>query len=146
MSEVPAVVAAMNAKRKGAKNEHRSRLLLEAAGYAVTRAAASLSAWDLIGVGSTDFVLVQIKSNEWPRSPEMMEALLQLQGAAALSAAGPSVPGPTACLLGRAGGVAVGPPTKSLAGRSTISAFHRPWPPNSAVWTSTGVSSARASY
>lgn len=45
----------MNAKRKGTRNEHRSRVLLEAAGYAVTRAAASLVAWDLIGVGLTHF-------------------------------------------------------------------------------------------
>jgi hypothetical protein len=64
----------VNAKRKGTRNEHRSRLLLEAAGYAVTRAAASLGMWDLIGIGSTDFVVVQVKSNEWPRSVEM-EAL-----------------------------------------------------------------------
>jgi hypothetical protein len=35
----------MNAKAKGTRNEHRSRLLLEAAGYAVTRAAASLGDW-----------------------------------------------------------------------------------------------------
>src|SRR5262245_1538557 len=40
-----------SAKRKGTRNEHRSRLLLEAAGYAVTRAAASLGAWDLIQLG-----------------------------------------------------------------------------------------------
>lgn len=64
----------MNAKRKGTRNEHRSRLLLEAAGYAVTRAAASLGAWDLIGVGSTDVVLVQVKTRDWPGSVEM-EAL-----------------------------------------------------------------------
>lgn len=61
----------MNAKRKGSRNEHRSRLLLESAGYAVTRAAASLGAWDLVGIGSADVVLVQVKSNEWPRSAEM---------------------------------------------------------------------------
>ncbi len=61
----------MNAKRKGTRNEHRSRLLLEAAGYAVTRAAASLGVWDLIGVGSTDFVLVQVKTRDWPGSVEM---------------------------------------------------------------------------
>jgi Holliday junction resolvase len=56
---------------KGTRNEHRSRLLLEAAGYAVTRAAASLGAWDLIGVGSTDVVLVQVKTRDWPGSVEM---------------------------------------------------------------------------
>ena len=63
-----------SAKRKGTKNEHRSRVLLEAAGYAVTRAAASLGAWDLIGVGSTDVVLVQVKTRDWPGAAEM-EAL-----------------------------------------------------------------------
>lgn len=61
----------MNAKRKGTRNEHRSARILEAAGYAVTRAAASLGAWDLVGVGSSDIVLVQVKTTEWPRSAEM---------------------------------------------------------------------------
>ena len=64
----------MNAKRKGTRNEHRSRVLLEAAGYAVTRAAASLGMWDLIGIGSTDVVLVQVKTRDWPGAAEM-EAL-----------------------------------------------------------------------
>ena len=36
----------MNAKAKGTRNEHRSMHLLEAAGYVVTRAAASLGAWE----------------------------------------------------------------------------------------------------
>ena len=58
----------VNAKRKGTKNEHRSIRLLEAAGYACTRAAASLGAWDIIGVGSTDFALVQVKTRDWPGS------------------------------------------------------------------------------
>lgn len=56
----------MNAKAKGTRNEHRSIRLLEAAGYRCTRAAASLGAWDLIGVGSTDVVLVQVKTRDWP--------------------------------------------------------------------------------
>ncbi|HSP99495.1 MAG TPA: hypothetical protein VL049_19915 [Candidatus Dormibacteraeota bacterium] len=60
-----------NAKRKGTHNEHRSRVLLEAAGYAVTRAAGSRGAWDLIGVGSTDVVLVQCKTRDWPGLVEM---------------------------------------------------------------------------
>jgi hypothetical protein len=63
-----------SAKRKGTRNEHRSRVLLGAAGYAVTRAAASLGMWDLIGVGSTDVVLVQVKTRDWPGTVEM-EAL-----------------------------------------------------------------------
>lgn len=64
----------MNTKKKGSRNEHRSRLLLEAAGYAVTRAAASLGAWDLVGVSSADVVLVQVKTRDWPCAAEM-EAL-----------------------------------------------------------------------
>jgi hypothetical protein len=47
----------VNAKARGTpRNEHRSRRLLESAGYSVTRAAGSLGAWDLIGVGPTDVV------------------------------------------------------------------------------------------
>jgi hypothetical protein len=45
--------------------------LLEASGYATTRAAASLGAWDIIGVGSTDVVLCQVKTRDWPGLVEM---------------------------------------------------------------------------
>jgi Holliday junction resolvase len=61
-------------KRKGTKNEHRSMRLLEASGYSVTRAAASLGAWDLVGISATDFVVVQVKSNR-PPSPAERETL-----------------------------------------------------------------------
>jgi Holliday junction resolvase len=61
----------LNAKAKGTRNEHRSMRLLQAAGYSVTRAAASLGAWDIIGIGSTDVVLVQVKTRDWPGSAEM---------------------------------------------------------------------------
>jgi len=61
----------MNGKRKGTRNEHRTMRVLEAAGYACTRAAASLGAWDIIAVGSQDIVLVQVKTNAWPGSVEM---------------------------------------------------------------------------
>jgi len=61
----------MNAKAKGTKREHRSIALLEAIGYRCTRAAASLGAGDIIGIGSTDVVLVQVKSRDWPGSAEM---------------------------------------------------------------------------
>lgn len=64
----------MNAKRKGSRNEHRSKRLLEASGYAVTRAAASFGAWDLVAVSATDVCLVQVKSNR-PPSPAEREAL-----------------------------------------------------------------------
>jgi hypothetical protein len=60
----------VNAKAKGTRAEHRSIRLLEAAGYACTRAAASLGVWDIIGVGSTDFALVQVKTRDWPGSVE----------------------------------------------------------------------------
>ncbi|MGH9402124.1 MAG: hypothetical protein ACRD2P_08465 [Terriglobia bacterium] len=61
----------MNRKAKGTRNEHRSIRLLEAAGYACTRAAASLGAFDIIGVGSTDVVLRQVKTRDWPGAEEM---------------------------------------------------------------------------
>jgi hypothetical protein len=61
----------VNAKRKGTFREHRSIALLEAAGYRCTRAAASLGAWDIIGIGSTDIVLCQVKSRDWPGTAEM---------------------------------------------------------------------------
>ena len=61
----------MNCKRKGTRNEHRSIAILEATGYKCTRAAASLGAWDIIGVSSTDVVLVQCKSRDWPSSVEL---------------------------------------------------------------------------
>lgn len=61
----------MNAKRKGTRNEHRSIQILESAGYQCTRAAASLGAWDIVGIGSTDVVLVQVKTRDWPGSVEM---------------------------------------------------------------------------
>lgn len=64
----------MNSKAKGNRQEHRTMRLLEAAGYACCRSAASLGAWDVIGVGPTDFVLVQVKSNRPPR-PEEMETM-----------------------------------------------------------------------
>lgn len=60
----------MNAKAKGTRQEHRSRQLLEASGYRVTRAAGSLGEWDLIGVSATDLVLVQVKSRDWPGTLE----------------------------------------------------------------------------
>ncbi len=61
----------MNAKAKGTRNEHRTIRLLEAAGYACTRAAASLGVFDVVGVGSTDVVLIQCKTRDWPGAAEM---------------------------------------------------------------------------
>ena len=60
-----------NGKAKGTRREHQSIRLLEAAGYLCTRAAGSLGAWDIIGIGSTDVVLVQVKSRDWPYGAEL---------------------------------------------------------------------------
>ena len=52
----------MNAKRKGSRNEHRSIRLLEATGYAWTRAAVSLGVFDVVG-----------KTRDWPGKVEMAQ-------------------------------------------------------------------------
>lgn len=62
----------MNAKAKGNRQEHRTMRLLETAGYRCCRSAASLGDWDVIGIGTTDVVLVQVKSNRRPGSLELM--------------------------------------------------------------------------
>ena len=49
----------MNAKAKGTRAEHRSIRLLEAAGYACCRSAASLGAWDVVAIGTVDVILLQ---------------------------------------------------------------------------------------
>jgi Holliday junction resolvase len=61
----------MNWKAKGSRNERRSMRLLEAAGDTCTRAAASLGVFDIIGIGSNDFVVVQVKTRNWPGEVEM---------------------------------------------------------------------------
>jgi hypothetical protein len=61
----------MNAKRKGSRNERRSIALLKSAGYRCSRSAASLGVFDVIGIGPTDVVLVQVKTRDWPGSAEM---------------------------------------------------------------------------
>jgi hypothetical protein len=45
--------------------------ILEAAGYACTRSAASLGAFDIVGIGSADVVLVQVKTRDWPGAAEI---------------------------------------------------------------------------
>jgi Holliday junction resolvase len=64
----------MNAKAKGSRQEHRTMRLLEALGYRCTRSAASLGEWDVVAIGVTDVVLVQVKSTRGPR-PAELEAL-----------------------------------------------------------------------
>ena len=61
----------MNHKAKGTRNEHRSMAVLESAGYLCTRSAASLGAWDIIGISHRDVVLCQVKTRDWPGSVEM---------------------------------------------------------------------------
>lgn len=61
----------MTAKAKGTRNEHRSKAVLEAAGYNVTRAAGSMGAWDLVGVSATDVTLCQVKTRDWPGAAEI---------------------------------------------------------------------------
>jgi hypothetical protein len=57
----------VSAASKGRRNEHRSRDVLEAAGYTVIRAAGSKgSGWDLVGWSATDWILCSVKSVAWP--------------------------------------------------------------------------------
>lgn len=56
----------MNAKRKGTAREHRSKRILEAAGYAVMRAPGSHGLWDLVGISPTGIILCQVKSRDLP--------------------------------------------------------------------------------
>src|SRR5262249_52379642 len=69
--QVYAKGGSLNAKGKGTRNEHQSMAILEAAGYRCTRSAASLGEWDIVAIGSTDVVLVQCKTRNWPGSAEM---------------------------------------------------------------------------
>lgn len=61
----------MNTSAKGSRNERRSIAILENAGYRCSRSAASLGAWDIIGIGPSDVVLCQVKTRDWPGTDEM---------------------------------------------------------------------------
>jgi len=65
----------MNTKRKGTRNEHRSKRLFEKEGFRVTRAAASLGEWDLVCISSKLVVLCQVKTNRWPSGAEMEQMI-----------------------------------------------------------------------
>ena len=52
----------MNTKAKGTRAEHRAMRILEAAGYIVTRAGASLGVFDLVAIGAADIRCIQVKS------------------------------------------------------------------------------------
>lgn len=60
-----------NTKQKGNRNERRSMEYLEQRGFRCCRSAASLGVWDIIGIGTSSIVLVQVKSNRWPLTAEM---------------------------------------------------------------------------
>jgi Holliday junction resolvase len=56
----------MNTAAKGRRLEHRTRRLLEAAGYRVIRSAGSLGPFDLVGLSAAGVVAVQVKANRAP--------------------------------------------------------------------------------
>jgi hypothetical protein len=70
---------AMNAKRKGTRNEHKAIKILEAAGYHCTRAAGSLGIFDIIAVSPQGIKLVQVKTNK-PPCPAEREAIELFNG------------------------------------------------------------------
>jgi Holliday junction resolvase len=51
----------LNCKAKGNRAEYKTRRILEKAGYACTRAAASLGMFDVIAIGPRDIRLIQVK-------------------------------------------------------------------------------------
>ena len=64
----------MNASAKGRRLEHRSRRILEAAGFEVIRAAGSKGAFDLAGFSPAGILLIQVKCARLP-SPAEREVL-----------------------------------------------------------------------
>lgn len=71
----------MSPRGKGSRNEQRSIALLERAGYYCVRSHLSAGVFDVVGIGKTDIVLVQVKTTNWPYSGEM-EALRAFQAPA----------------------------------------------------------------
>jgi Holliday junction resolvase len=61
----------VNTKRKGSRIELECQKLLEALGYTVTKAGASLGVFDLIAVHPTHIRFIQVKANRRPGSVEM---------------------------------------------------------------------------
>lgn len=53
----------MNTSAKGARAERRGRRVLEAEGYTVVRAGASLGVFDLVAIRRDGLLLVQVKRN-----------------------------------------------------------------------------------
>lgn len=61
----------MNRKAKGSRAELEAQHLLEALGYSVCKAGASLGVWDLIATHPTHVRFIQVKSNRRPGGAEM---------------------------------------------------------------------------
>ena len=68
----------MSPKARGRLNELRSMEVLEAAGYYCVRSHLSEGLFDVIGISSTDVVLVQVKARDWVCGAEL-EALRMFQ-------------------------------------------------------------------
>ncbi len=60
----------MNTSAKGARAERRARKLLEAAGFTVIRAGASLGLFDLVAFNRVLLLVVQVKVNRGPSPAE----------------------------------------------------------------------------
>jgi len=61
-------------------------------GYSVTRAAASLGAWDIIAISSKDVALIQVKTRDWPGLGEMETLRGTIAPLPRLPLIGPSLP------------------------------------------------------
>ena len=70
------------AKRKGKRNEYRTVRWLEAQGYVCTLSGGSLGLWDIVGLGPTDAVACQVKSNRPPGPRERAALHAFLDGSA----------------------------------------------------------------
>lgn len=60
----------MNAKGKGTAREYRTKRVRDATVYTVFRMMGSHGLFDLIAVGATDLVCVQLTSRDWPSAIE----------------------------------------------------------------------------
>jgi len=62
---------ARNARLKGNRNEHRTMAIFEASGYYCIRSSLSAGIFDVVGIGKTDIVLIQVKTRDWPSSADV---------------------------------------------------------------------------
>ena len=65
----------MNAAYKGRRAEHRARALLEAAGFAVCRAAGSKGPADLVAWDTTSIRFISVKSGNEGRDRDRARSL-----------------------------------------------------------------------